>query len=119
MKIDIQTRGFETTESIRDYASRRLQFAISWIGSNVSGVNVTLSDLNGPKGGRDKCCAIRLQIAGEPSVLIADKEVDLYVAIDRSADRCKSLLARRMSRRRERANSGVGLGRLLSMDGGL
>jgi putative sigma-54 modulation protein len=113
MNIDIQARGFDTTDAIRDYARRRLQFAINWTGSNVRAVNVTLSDLNGPKGGQDKCCAIRLQITGEPSVLIADKESDLYTAIDRAAERCKSLLARRIARRHDRANAGVSLGRML------
>jgi putative sigma-54 modulation protein len=114
MKVDIQTRGFATTESIRDYASRRLQLAINWSGSNVRAVTMTLSDLNGPKGGLDKRCAIRLQMTGEPSVVVEDTESDLYAAIDRAAERCRSLLNRRNTRRRERANAGASLGRVLA-----
>jgi len=62
---------------------------------------VRLSDINGPRGGNDKRCRIKVPLAGRQDVVIEDTEADLYVAIDRAADRTERALARRLERLRE------------------
>ena len=57
---------------------------------------------NGPRGGKDKRCCIQVPFPGTRNVVIEDTEADLYVAIDRAADRA----ARAVSRRLERASGG-------------
>ena len=101
MRINIQARGFELTEGLRQHTERRLQFAIDWAGDEVRTVNVRFSDINGPRGGNDKRCTIQIPIAGQNDVLIEDTEADLYVAIDRAADRAEQTLARKLERTRE------------------
>ena len=101
MRIDIQTSGFILTDGLRGHAERRLQFALSWANHDVRKVAVRLSDINGPRGGNDKRCQIQIRLAGGQDVVIEDTEADLYVAIDRAADRADRAVARRLERLRE------------------
>ena len=101
MRIDIQSRGFDLTEGLREHTERRLQFALNWASHDVRTVSVRLFDINGPRGGNDKRCRIQIPISGGQDVVIEDTEADLYVAIDRAADRTERALARRLERQRE------------------
>ena len=64
-----------------------------------------LSDINGPRGGADKCCHIQVVLPHLPDVVIEDIEMDLYAAIDRAADRAGRTVGRRLTRQRDRGRS--------------
>ncbi len=100
MNISIQARGFDLTEAIREHTRKRLQFALGWANHEVRSISVCLSDVNGPRGGNDKRCRIQIPIAGSPDVVIEDAESDLYLAINRAADRTERTMARRLARLR-------------------
>ena len=102
MQIDVQALGFELTPALRLHTERRMLFALGRADAQVSHLSVRLSDLNGPRGGEDKCCQLQITLIGAPEVLIEDTEKDLYVAIDRAADRAGRTVARRIERSRER-----------------
>lgn len=101
MHINIQARGFVLTDGLREHTKRRLQFAFGWADDRLHQILVRLSDKNGPRGGEDKRCRIQIAFLGAPSVVIEDTEVDLYVAIDRAADRAGRSVARRLERQRD------------------
>ena len=101
MRIDIQARGFDLTQGLRDHTARRLQFALGWSRHDVRTVTVRLFDINGPRGGEDKRCLIQVAFPGTPNVVIEDTDADLYVAIDRAADRAARAVTRRLERLRE------------------
>ena len=102
MQIDIQARGFKLTEGLRTQAERRVRFALGSTSGRIRSVVMRLADENGPRGGVDKRCTIRANLPGGPPVIIEQQEADLYVAIDRAADRA----GRAVSRRLERASGG-------------
>ena len=104
MQIAIQTNGFELTEGLRAHVERRVRFAFDWANFLVSKVAVRLSDLNGPRGGEDKRCVIQVAVSSATDVVIEDTQTDLYVAIDRAAERAGRSLARRVERQRTRRN---------------
>ena len=58
-----------------------------------------LSDINGLRGSADKRCHLQVVLAGLPDVVVEDIEADLYVAIDRAADRAGPILVRKIDRR--------------------
>ncbi len=102
MQIDIQARNFSLTSALRNYIERRLGFALSSRDDRIRRVMVRLSDINGPRGGADKCCHIQVVLPQLTDVVIEDTEVDLYVAIDRAADRAGRTVGRRLARHRDR-----------------
>jgi ribosomal subunit interface protein len=106
MQIVIQARGFDLSPGLREHVERRLRFALDWAHHHVRRVSVGLSDLNGPRGGEDKCCRVQVTMAGAADVVVQDIETDLYVAIDRAVDRAGRTLARRVARLRENRHAG-------------
>jgi putative sigma-54 modulation protein len=98
MQIDIQARGFKLTESLHTHTERRLRFALGSISGRVRSIVVRLADENGPRGGVDKRCTIRANVPGLPPVIIEHQEADLYIAIDRAADRTGRAVSRRVAK---------------------
>jgi len=98
VQIDIQARGFQLTDALRNHAEVRLRFAFTAVGARVMRVGMRLADVNGPRGGVDKRCTIRASVPGAPAVVIDQRDVDLYAAIDRAANRAGRALARRLDR---------------------
>ena len=105
MQIDIQARNFSLTNALRGHVERRLGFALSSKNDHILRVLVRLSDINGPRGGADKCCLIQVVLPHLPDVVIEDTEADLYAAIDRAADRTGRTVGRRLARQRDRSRS--------------
>ena len=106
MQIDIQARDFSLTDALREHAHRRLRSALSCCDEHIQRVAMRLSDINGPRGGEDKRCHLRVVLAGLPDVVIEDIEADLYVAIDRATDRAGRTVVRRIDRRQSLLRNG-------------
>ena len=100
MQIDIQARNFPLTDALHDHIERRLGFALSTRDNHIRRIIVRLSDINGPRGGADKCCHIQVVLNHLTDVVIEDTEADLYVAIDRASDRAGRTVGRRLDRQR-------------------
>ena len=98
MQIDVQTRGFSLTTALLGYSQRRVLGAMSYISGHVKRVVIRLSDINGPRGGADKCCHIQVALAGMPDVVVEDTEIDMYTAIDRAIDRARRTAERKLGR---------------------
>ena len=106
MQIEIQARDFSLTQALRGYVERRLGFALSARYGSIDRIRVRLSDMNGPRGGSDKCCHVNVVLPGQAAVVIEDTESNLYLAIDRAADRASRTVARRLGRQRDRNRTG-------------
>jgi putative sigma-54 modulation protein len=102
MQIDIQALSFPLTDGLRRHIERRLAFALSARDEQIRRVTVRLTDINGPKGGRDMCCHIQVALNGLPDVVVKDTEADLYTAIDRAADRTARTVTRQVARKLDR-----------------
>ena len=103
MRIDIQARDFPLTDVLRSHAERRLRFALTCCDDHIRRVVMRLSDINGPRGGADKRCHLQVVLAGLADVVVEDVEADLYVAIDRAADRAGRTLVRKIDRQQTAA----------------
>jgi ribosome-associated translation inhibitor RaiA len=101
MHVDVQSRGFELTDALRDYAIRRLAYGLGQCAPHVVRVAVQLFDINGPRGGADKRCRIRVKLDIPLEVVLEDTQPNLYVAIDRVAGRAGRTVARNLRRQRQ------------------
>lgn len=98
MQINVQSRGFGLTDSIRAQAERRVRFALGSRSNRVHDVFIRLGDDNGPRGGVDKRCTVKVRLSGMAPVIVAHQDTDLYAAIDAAADRAGHAVARRLKR---------------------
>ena len=105
MHIDIHASGFDLTEGLRDHTRRKLAFALGHAPLANGRVRVSLSDINGPRGGLDKRCQIHIPLPHHGPVVVEDTESDLYAAIDRAVERAGETLRRRLARQRVRLRS--------------
>ena len=96
MQITIQAHGFPLTDSLEKHIQDRIRFTFSRVTNRVRRVVVTLSDINGPRGGVDKRCLIEVRIDRLFSIVIQDVQNDLYIAIDRAAGRAARSVLRRL-----------------------
>ena len=103
MQIRIQSQGFTLTNAIREHAEQRLHLSLTRSSEHIRRVEMHLSDINGPRGGADKRCSILVELESMPDVVIEDIETDLYVAIDRAADRASQSVGRSIERKRGHA----------------
>lgn len=101
MQFEIRTEGFELTGALHQHAQRRLDFALSRFRPHLGWVYMRLTDENGPRGGIDKRCQVRVRMPGLPRVVINELSDDLYAAIDRAADRAGCTVARRLARQEQ------------------
>ena len=76
MQINIQARSFSLTKALRNHVERRLRFAMGTRDEHIHRVIIRLSDINGTRGGQDKCCHIHLVLPQLPDIIIEDTEVD-------------------------------------------
>ena len=100
MRITIQAAGFALSTALNAYTEKRLQTALGWAGKHMRDLHVSLSDINGPRGGPDKRCRILVQIVGGKGVVVEDTDTDLYRAIDRAAERVDRAVVRRLEQMR-------------------
>ncbi len=106
MQIDIQARDFSLTDALRNHAERRLRFALTCCDGHIQKIIMRLSDINGPRGGKDKHCHLQTVLAGIPDVIIEDTETDMYVAIDRATDRAGRTVVRKIKRQKSLLRQG-------------
>ena len=100
MNFDIQSQGFPLTSALSDHIKRRLRFVLTRRGDRIQRVVVRLGDENGPRGGDDKFCRIRVHLLAAPVAVINDIGLDLYSVIDRAADRVGRVVVRQLDRSR-------------------
>lgn len=95
--------GLDVNSRMHRLARRRLSFALSRFGPRVRSVSVRLADMNGPRGGFDKRCAMEALLTTGESVRVEDTHPALPTAIGRTTERLARAVARTLARRREPA----------------
>jgi ribosome-associated translation inhibitor RaiA len=85
MQTTVHAKGFDLTAALREHAERHVETAVERIAPEGARATVTLEDVNGPRGGKDKICRIRLLGFGIKADAIEASADDMYVAIDLAA----------------------------------
>jgi CBS domain-containing protein len=82
-------------ESIRRKLGRKLgKFAL-----DIERTSVRVEDVNGPRGGVDKLCRIKVVLSGLPSVVVEEQDHDLRTAIDGALGRAERAVRRAIEKR--------------------
>ncbi len=98
MHIDIQTSDIVLNEGLAAHVEQRLLFALGRFQAHVARVTVHLSHINSPAGTEDGHCQLQIRLHGLPDIVAEDTETDLYLAVDRAAERAGRTLGRQLQR---------------------
>jgi len=101
MQLRIQGRHLLLTDALHDYTSRRVRFALNRIAHRVKQVFVRFTNVNGPRGGEDKKCQVRVVLASGRALVLEGRDASAYRAIDRTIDRAKRTVKDELDRRRD------------------
>src|SRR5690606_30873617 len=80
--IHIRNFGAPITADDRDYVRQKLAARLAPFGKRVERASVRIEDVNGPRGGIDKRCRIKVVLSGVTSVTAEEQEAVLRIAID-------------------------------------
>lgn len=97
MQVLFRTRDPEGA-GMRDQVERRVRFVFRRLGWQVPRAEVQLSDVNGPRGGRDKRCQLELKTDARGLVVVSSVAKDWRTALDAALARAIRTVFRRIKR---------------------
>ncbi|MBS1187509.1 MAG: Sigma 54 modulation protein / ribosomal protein [Burkholderiaceae bacterium] len=101
MTPTIIAKGIDASQALRDYIRDSVDSALNWTQDSIHFVTVRITDLNGPKGGKDKRCQIHLKLPGLPNVVVSEVSSSINSAIDRAVLRTSRVVSRVLERAKE------------------
>jgi ribosome-associated translation inhibitor RaiA len=98
---DIQVIG-TSSPALRDHAVRSLFSAVDQHVSHVRSIEARFSDENGPRGGVDRRCRVKVMLSPRGEIFVEEDNADPYVAVALAAERVKQSAGRLLHKLRER-----------------
>ena len=99
----IRGAGAILEDTDRAYIRRKLGMQLGKFARSIERVSVRVKDVNGPRGGVDKLCAVKVVLSRLPSVVVQEQRASLQAAMDGALLRTERVVRRSVQRRRTRA----------------
>lgn len=102
-------RGVGTLLDTADHAylRRKLGMKLGKFSPSIERASVRIDDVNGPRGGIDKRCRIKVVLRGLPSIVVEQQHPALQGAMDGALDRTERAVRRALQRRHMRGHGTV------------
>jgi putative sigma-54 modulation protein len=101
MDVQILDRNIGITAAQQEHVDRCLQFAFGRFSNQIRSIEVSLTDVNGPKGGDDLQCRMKVVLQGKGDLLVEGKGVSVEAVFSETADRAALAVSRRLDRLRD------------------
>jgi len=102
MNVFVNTRKINKGKMWVEYGRQRIMGALRKRVDRISKIQMTLSDVNGPKGGVDKRCLIVLKLKGQADIIVEALHEQVHGAIDNAVNRVQTALHRRVNRGKDK-----------------
>ena len=96
----VRVIGVELDEDDHAFVRRKLGMKLGKFAMSIERVTVRVTDSNGPRGGVDQVCNVKVVLSGLPSVVIERRDVTLHAAIDVALRATEQAVRRSVGRRR-------------------
>lgn len=104
----VRVVGAMLDQADRDLIAEKLGRRLGKFASSTERISVRLSDVNGPKGGVDHRCVIKIVLSGLPSVVVERMDSMLQRAVDAAIAAAGQAVQRSVQRRRLKPLHGRG-----------
>lgn len=101
MRVSVRGNRIKVGPDLREEVERRVYFALGRFADVIRKVEVSVADVNGPRGGIDKSSRIVVLLKPAEEVVAEATDVTVMAAIDRTCYRVKRLVGRAVERRNE------------------
>lgn len=101
MEVQVRIQATDLADAVRNYAARRIHFALGRFASRVGRIVVRITDVNGTRGGVDQCCHVSAELLPSGKLVSEQVDADLFAAIDRATERVGQAFRREIERTRE------------------
>ena len=98
----IRVDGVSLDEDVRADIRRRLGEKLGKFAASIERVTVRVRDVNGPRGGVDLLCSIKVVLSGLPSVVVEHQAAVLRPALTHALTGAERAVRRTVQRRRKR-----------------
>jgi len=92
--------GVDLDEDQQAYVRRKLGMKLGKFATSIERISVRLTDMNGPRGGVDQVCNVKVVLSGLPSVVIERRHAALHAAIDGALRATEQAVRKSVRRRR-------------------
>jgi putative sigma-54 modulation protein len=100
MNINLQARDFHLTESLDSQIRQKMRILLDRFDHKIRATRVVLSDINGPKGGKDKRCTIKIEVHNAKTIVVDEVADTMYESISRCSQRAKRAVSKLVSKDR-------------------
>lgn len=94
LNVDINS---ENMSLIREKAHK----VFNKVCDNIQKVTITINDINGPKGGKDKLCKVVLFVRGMPDIVVTDNQSSVSSAVNVALSRARVTLIKKLKRKQK------------------
>ncbi len=101
--VALRASGVEIDDQLREYIHVRCGFKLGKFAERIERVSVRLEDVNGPKGGASRRCAVKVVVTRHESVVVEVVDVDHRAAFDHAIDSAERAVRRSLDRVRVKA----------------
>ncbi len=85
--LSVRTAGVDATADFKQHVRGKMGLRLGKFARHIERVTVRFKDVNGPRGGVDSLCRIKVVLSGVPSVLVEELASDPLKAFDRASQR--------------------------------
>jgi ribosome-associated translation inhibitor RaiA len=98
--LAVRTSGVDVDPDLREYIHRHLGRRLGKFARHIERLTVRFEDVNGPRGGVDTVCRIKVVLAGLSSVIVEELSGDAFSAFNRADDRVERAVLHAVGRKR-------------------
>ncbi len=100
MHVDIRARRGRLSRNLEELLERRVWFALAKFGGRIRRISALLEDINGPRGGEDQRCRIKVSLVPSGSIIAEATSADVAAAVGRAAERVARRVRDALDRKR-------------------
>lgn len=101
MRLIVKSNNLDVQDLHRETVQQRVNSVFNRTNQAIQSITVSMSDINGPKGGPDKQVKVKLKSDNLPSIVVVDKKSNWIAAVNSALSRANNSFMRKVKRRNQ------------------